>query len=97
MPTINEVFGLMLVVFVLLILLMFSSTKRKHKQKYCIAVVFYCKRTGNKFVTAVNSLDIAQVYANTLNLSAISAPMLINRNGYTTHTLEGGVWSPVSQ
>lgn len=94
----NEALGLMIVIVVLLMLLLLGAAKRrKHRGNFNLVVIYYCKVTGNQFVTAVNSLDLAQVYANTLNLTCISAPMLVNQYGQTTHVLEAGVWSPVCQ
>lgn len=95
MPTIGEFIGLMSIIVVLFVLYCLGASKRKHKQKYSLAVIYYCVNTGNRFVTVVESVDLAQIYANTLNLSTISAPMIINRHGATTHVLEAGVWSPV--
>lgn len=100
MPTFNEFIGLAVIFIVFFVLSYFGVSVKprlKHKQKYSMAVIYYCVNTGNRFVTVVESIDLAQIYANTLNLSTISAPMIINRYGATTHVLEAGVWSPVSQ
>jgi hypothetical protein len=97
MPTIGEVFGIFIVLVIMFVLACLGAPKRKHKGSFNLVVIYYCKTTGNQFVTAVSSIDLAQVYVNTLNLSTISSPMLVNRKGQTTHVLEAGVWSPVSQ
>lgn len=89
-----EIIGGAFTIVVLLVLLHLGK-RRKHGKSYPMCVVLWCRRTGNQFVTPVRSVDCAQVYVNTLNITNVSNPH-ITKDGEVTHVLEDGVWSPVS-